>query len=240
MACFGLGALRFRGGVLFVLGLGFLGACHSSQSEEVRAAEHEEDPTLPCAEDETREASCDDLLPLSSSRPAPEPYDNCPAATEVRHGAFPPVGHLANFDSGFTAYTRQRVAARGMTKAANPGDLPSGHSCCYSWCAKVKVADPSTAAPTACRDSYGLAQKFCMREPEGGTSAPAGSPFDRCPVAVKPPESVAFASPSSALLDANETSQRRRDVLLADCCYGWCSQIPAGTVLKPSAHPKIK
>ncbi len=241
MARFGVGALRFRGGALFVLGLGVLAACHGSQTEDARAAEREDEPTLPCGEDETREVFCDDLLPLTSSRPAPEPYDNCPATTEARHSAYPPVGHIANFDTGFTAYTRQRVAARGtLEKSAASADLPSGHSCCYSWCAKVEVAEPAKAIPGTCRDAYGLAQTFCMREVEGATSEPSASPFEHCPVAVKPPESVAFAAPVSALLDVNETSQRRRDLLLADCCYSWCSRIPAGTVLKPAAHPKIK
>jgi len=78
-----------------------------------------------------------------------------------------------------------------------------------------------------------------MRELEGGTSQPAASPFDRCPVALKPPEVVAFAAPPSALLDAAQTNQRRRDKQLAECCYGWCSKAPSGTVLKES-HPKIK
>ena len=79
-----------------------------------------------------------------------------------------------------------------------------------------------------------------MRELENGTSLPAPSPFDRCPAALKPPEVVAFAAPSSALFDVSQTAQRRRDMQLADCCYGWCSITPAGTVLKKSTQPKIK
>ena len=180
---------------------------------------------MPCREDEVREYFCDDLLPLSSSRPAPEPYDNCPATTDIRHGSFQAVGRVAAFDQSFTDYTRKRV--------------PPGHSCCYGWCAKVKIADPGLASPAACRDANGLRESFCMRELEGGTSRPAQSPFDRCPAALKPPEVVAFAAPSSALFDASRTAQRRRDMQLADCCYGWCSITPAGTVLK-SAQPKSK
>lgn len=225
MARFGLAALRFRGAALFVVGLGWLAACHGSETAAARAAARQSDPGAPCAEDEVREYFCDDLLPLSSSRPAPEPYDNCPATTDIRHASFTAVGRIAGFDQSFTDYTRKRV--------------PPGHSCCYGWCAKVKVADPSVAAPAACRDASGLYESFCMRELEGGTSQPAASPFERCPAALKPPEVVAFSSPNSALLDATRTGQRRRDMQLADCCYGWCSKAPAGTVLKNS-HPKIK
>jgi hypothetical protein len=162
---------------------------------------------------------------LSSSRPAPEPYDNCPATSDIRHGSFAPVGRVASFDLAYTAYTRRRVQP--------------GHSCCYGWCAKVKLAEASEAAPLACRDASGLSEGFCMRELESGTSRPSQSPYERCPAAVKPPEVVAFAAPKSALLDSNRTGQRRRDVQLPDCCYGWCSVPPSGTVLKAS-HPKIK
>ena len=181
---------------------------------------------MPCAEDEVREYFCDDLLPLTSSRPAPEPFDNCPSNTDIRHGQYPAVSRIASFDRAVTEYTRKRVQP--------------GHSCCYGWCAKVAVAEPNQAAPSACRDALGLHESFCLRELEGGTSRPASSPFDHCPVAIKPPEVVAFSAPSSALLDVAATAQRRRDVLLADCCYAWCSKAPSGTVLKPSAHPKTK
>lgn len=208
-----------------MVGLGLLAACQSGQSERAREVAREQDPNLPCEEDQVREYFCDDLLPLSSSRPAPEPYDNCPATTDIRHPAFVPVGRVAGFDPAFTEYTRKRV--------------PPGHSCCYGWCAQVKVSDPNQAAPAACADSYGLHESFCMRELEQGTSQPAQTPFEHCPLAVKPPEVLAFAAPSSALLDVTQTAERRRDRLLADCCYGWCSKAPVGTVLK-SAQPKIK
>jgi hypothetical protein len=185
----------------------------------------QQEPDLPCKEDEVREYFCDDLLPLSSSRPAPEPFDNCPATTDIRHGSFKAVGHVAAFDQSFTEYTRRRV--------------PPGHSCCYGWCAQVQIADPSLASPAACRDANGLRESFCMRELEGGTSLPGQSPFERCPAALKPPEVASFSAPNAALLDASQTAQRRRDKQLAECCYGWCSIAPSGTVLKTS-QPKIK
>ncbi len=177
-----------------------------------------------CAKDEVREYFCDDLLPLFSARPAPAPYDSCPASSDIRAGNFPAVGRIAAFDLEYTAYTRRRVQP--------------GHSCCYGWCAAVKTSNPSSAAPVTCENSAGLREGFCMRELESGTSAPAASPFERCPSALKPPDVVAFAAPASARLDTAQTAQRRRETLLADCCYGWCSSTPAGTVLK--AQPKTK
>jgi hypothetical protein len=225
MARFGLVARRLRGAAWFSVGLGLLAACHGSSAAPVSPATPYRDPSLPCAQDEVREYFCDDLLPLSSSRPAPAPYDNCPATADIRHGSFTAVGHVAAFDQSYTEYTRKRV--------------PPGHSCCYGACAKVNLADPRLASAAACRDANGLHESFCMRELEGGTSLPAQDPFDRCPAALKPPEVVAFSAPSSALFDVARTAQRRRDMQLADCCYGWCSITPAGTVLK-SAQPKIK
>ena len=213
-----------RGGALLLLGFGLTNACHGG--EAAREAERELDPSVPCGEDQVREYFCDDLLPLTSSRPAPEPFGNCPSTTDIRDSAYPALGRVAHFDEGFTSYTRKRV--------------PPGHSCCYGWCAQVKVADPSLAAPAACRDTAGMHWDYCMRELEGGTSVPGPTPLDRCPLAIAPPEVAAFAAPRSAALDVAQTSQRRRDKQLGECCYGWCSQMPAGTVLKPSAHPKIK
>lgn len=225
MARFGLVARRCWGAALCVVGLGLLGACHGSASTNASAAPRAHDPNSTCREDEVREYFCDDLLPLSSSRPAPEPYDNCPATADVRHASFKAVSRIAAFDQSFTEYTRRRV--------------PPGHSCCYGWCGRVELADPSLASAAACRDANGLHESFCMRELEGGTSEPAASPFDRCPAALRPPEVLAFAAPRSALLDAPLTAQRRRDMQLADCCYSWCSIAPSGTVLK-SSQPKIK
>ncbi|HWZ92196.1 MAG TPA: hypothetical protein VNW92_25205 [Polyangiaceae bacterium] len=224
MARFAVPPRRFRGGVLLAVLLGVVAACQPSVSEQARVAAREQDPSTPCALDETREYFCDDLLPLSSSRPAPEPYDNCPASVDTRPGAYKPVGRVAGFDKGYTEYTRHRVQP--------------GHSCCYSWCVKVELADPTLAAPAQCRDAYGMHENFCMRELETGTSEPAASPYDRCPLSVKPPEISAFSAPTSAMLDVAHTTQRRQDTKLPECCYGWCSKAPARTVLK--SHPKTK
>lgn len=224
MARFAVGPRRFRGGVLLAVLWGWFSACQSPMSEEARVAARERDPSAPCGQDEAREYFCDDLLPLTSSRPAPEPYDNCPGTVDVRPGAYKAIGRIAGFDQGFTEYTRQRQ--------------PPGHSCCYSWCAKVELADPSRAAQPACRDAYGMPESFCLRELETGTTEPAASPYDRCPLAVKPPEASSFSAPASALLNVQQTAQARRDSKLAKCCYGWCSKAPSGTMLK--AHPKTK
>jgi hypothetical protein len=222
MARFGQVALR--GGALLGVLWGMAVACGGSTPDAARGASKDVDLDVPCGEDQVREYFCDDLLPLSSSRPAPEPYDNCPSTSEVRPGNYKALDRLAVFDRNYTAYTRRRVQP--------------GHSCCYGWCAKVTLADASKAAPAACRDSDGLPQTFCMREFETGTSQSAASPFGKCAAAIKPPEVVAFSVPSSALLDIAGTAKRRQDTLLADCCYGWCSQVPSGTVLK--TQPKTK
>jgi len=224
MARFGRVARCVRGGALFGVLWGTAVACGGSTPEGAQEATKEVDPVVACGEDQVREYYCDDLLPLSSSRPAPEPYDNCPSTTEVRPGNYKAIDRLAVFDRAYTAYTRSRVQP--------------GHSCCYGWCAQVTLADASKATPIACHDSEGLAQQFCMRELESGSSQPAASPFNKCPAAIKPPEVVAFSVPTSASLDVTETAKRRHDTLLADCCYGWCSKVPSGTVLK--AHPKTK
>ena len=141
MAWFGVGPRRFRGGVLVVVLWSWLGACKAPVSEEARVAAREQDPTGPCGPDEAREYFCDDLLPLSSSRPAPEPYDNCPGTVDVHPGSYKPIGRVAGFDKGYTEYTRKRVQP--------------GHSCCYSWCAKVDIADPGRGAPTALGSAAG-------------------------------------------------------------------------------------
>ena len=220
------GWARFRGVVLFAAGWGLFSGCRSGGLPAAAGSGVAAEEAVPaCARDEVREYFCDDLLPLSSSRPAKAPYDNCPASSDVRHGSFPAVDRVAAFDPAFTAYTRKRV--------------PPGHSCCYGWCGKVTVADPAQAVPAKCTDAAGLQESFCMRELESGTSAPAGGPFEHCPNAVKPPESVAFSAPEAALLDVKQTQDRRRERLLADCCYAWCSKAPTGTVLR-APHPKIK
>ncbi|MEP7050642.1 MAG: hypothetical protein ABJB12_09830 [Pseudomonadota bacterium] len=228
MAHFSRVARRLRGGALFAWVWGTVVACSSTPAPApVRDATGDIiEPVVPCGSDEVREYFCDDLMPLTSSRPASEPYENCPAAADIRHGKYPALGKVAVFDQGRTAYTRER---------RHPG-----HACCYGWCAKVKLADPSKAGPSACRDATGDPEHFCMAEPEGGTSTPAAAPFNRCPVAVKPPDGVAFASPPSAYLDARLTAQERGDKKLAECCYGWCAILPGGAIVNTKGHPKIK
>jgi len=226
MVRFGVGTRRFLGGVLLAVFWAGVPGCQKTISEQARVAARDQDPSLPCGEDEVREYVCDDLLPLTSSRPAPEPFDNCPGAIDTRPGAYKPIGRVAGFDQPFTEYQRQREHVK------------PGHSCCYSWCAKAQVADPSKAAPLACRDAYGIEERFCMRELEGGTSEPGPSPYDRCPMALKPPEQSAFSAPTSVLIDVAKTNERRQNTKLPECCYGWCSKIPAQTVLR--SHPKTK
>lgn len=224
MAWLRVGLRRVRGLALVGVIWGSVPACSKPVSERARIAERDHDPAAPCAQDEVREYFCDDLLPLSSSRPAPEPYDNCPGAVDIRASSYPAIGHVAGFDQGYTEYTRKRVQP--------------GHSCCYSWCTKVALGDPSKGAAPQCRDAYGMRESFCMRELEGGTSEPSNEPYGRCPAAVKPPEEAAFSAPASALFDAAATTQRRHDTKLPECCYGWCSKAPPGTMLK--AHPKTR
>ncbi len=221
-------ARRFRGAALFALVWGAAVACSAGPAPEPPRDPAGDliEPVVPCGEDEVREYFCDDLLPLTSSRPAPEPYENCPAATDIRPGKYPALGKIAVFDQSRTAYTRER---------RHPG-----HACCYGWCAKLKLADPSKAGPAACRDATGDPEHFCMAEPEGGTSTPAAAPFNSCPVAVKPPDGVAFSSPDSAYLDSNLTAQERRDKKLAQCCYGWCAILPGGAIVSTKTHPKTK
>jgi len=219
-----VGLRRARGLALLLLAWGVAPGCAKPVSEAARVAARDRDPAVPCERDEVREYFCDDLLPLSSSRPAPEPYDNCPGAVDIRTSAYPAIGHVAGFDTGFTEYTRKRVQP--------------GHSCCYSWCTKVALSEIGKAAPSQCRDAYGMHESFCMRELEGGTSEPFNEPFGRCPAAVKPPEEEVFSAPASAALDAAATTQRRQDTRLPECCYGWCSKAPPGTMLK--THPKTR
>jgi hypothetical protein len=170
-----------------------------------------------------REYFCDDLLPLTSAVPAPEPYENCPGLLPNRPTAFKPARSLASFDPPFTEYTRRRVAP--------------GHSCCYGVCTTVALASPASAKPQACTDRYAMPESFCMREPETGTSMAAAAPFEHCPAAIKPPEVGAFSIPDAALLDATATATRRQQARLADCCYTWCSKAPVGTVV---SQPKTK
>src|SRR4051812_33236222 len=98
MARFGLGPRRWVGGVLLAVFWGLVPACQKPISDAALDAARDQDPSLPCAEDEGREYLCDDLLPLTSSRPAPAPYENCPGTVDVRPGAYKATGRVAGFD----------------------------------------------------------------------------------------------------------------------------------------------
>jgi len=175
-----------------------------------------------CGADETREYYCDDLLPLTSAISAPAPYEACPASIDDPVGVYEPAPALGLFDTSYTEYTRKRA--------------PPGHSCCYSWCSRVKLADPEAeSVQTACRTATAFREEYCMAEPEGGTSLSAGGPFERCPLAIVPPAKAVFSSPDSALLDFQLTAAHRGKGQV-DCCYAWCSQAPPGSGLAKGKH----
>ncbi len=171
-----------------------------------------------CGADQVREYFCDDLLPLSSSLPAPEPFSDCPGSIDHHVGLHQPRPPVAVFDAGYTKQTRARVAP--------------GHSCCYSWCAPLRIQSLSDALPDGgCRRASVFRETYCIPELESGTSYPAPSPLSACPLAIKPPAGAAFAVPPAAPLDLNET-QRRRAAGQRQCCYGWCSENPSGENLQ--------
>jgi hypothetical protein len=171
-----------------------------------------------CRVDETREYYCDELLPLTSSLPAPPPFDSCPGAIESATGNFETKPPAAAFDARYTEYIRKRT--------------DPGHACCYSWCAPVTVRPYSTVpANGGCSDPRAFRESFCMSQPEGGSSEPAASPFDHCPVAIVPPRGKVFWVPPAAGLDTGVSWQHRQQGLY-ECCYGWCSIAPAGSGLE--------
>jgi hypothetical protein len=168
-----------------------------------------------CGIDQTREYFCEDLLPLATSMPAPSPYEACPSSIEDPASEYDPPPSYGLFDTGYTEYTRKRA--------------PPGHSCCYSWCNKVKLADASSPSiRDACHTATAFREEYCMAEPEQGTSDPAGGSYNRCPAAIVPPAKSVFAAPLAAALDAQATGTHRARGQ-ADCCYAWCSQAPPGS-----------
>jgi len=167
-----------------------------------------------CGVDEVREYQCEELLPLRSALPAPPPYDNCPGVIEDLVGELDPTPKVAVFDGSYTDYIRKRQ--------------PPGHSCCYSWCASVPLADARLIDPNArCDNGRAMRETYCFDEPEAGSRAPGAPPFDRCPGAVVPPEGEVFYSPSGALLDPVLTGERRA-LGFRSCCYAWCTIAPPG------------
>jgi hypothetical protein len=187
---------------------------------KTRSAQTPTSPTRSavCGVDDTREYYCEDLLPPTTSMPAPAPYQSCPSVIDEPDSQFAPAPSVGFFDTGYTEYTRKRA--------------PPGHSCCYSWCSHVKVADPSAPSiQTTCATASAFREEFCMEEPEVGTTLSVGSPFDHCPAAIVPPPKAVFSAPESAPFDAQVTSLHRSKGQ-AHCCYSWCSQAPPGSGLQ--------
>jgi hypothetical protein len=167
-----------------------------------------------CEVDEVREYQCEELLPLHSALPAPPPYDNCPGVIEGHIGEIDPTPKVAVFDGSYTEHIRKRQ--------------PPGHSCCYSWCAKVPLVDARLVDPSArCDHGRAMRETYCFDEPEAGSSTPSGASFPRCPGAIVPPEGEVFFSPPGALLDPVLTGQQRAQGFRS-CCYAWCTVAPPG------------
>lgn len=174
-----------------------------------------------CGLDEVREYRCDALLPRTSALPAPEPFETCPSAIEVKDAVFQPPSGAGRFDAHRTERARRRA--------------PPGTQCCYSWCGKVKVVDPAKVVDR-CREPLAFHESYCIAELENGTKgAVASEPYGACPAAIRPPDAAAFSVPNGALLDYRLTAVRRKanEPL---CCYGWCSIAPPGTALERSTH----
>ena len=171
-----------------------------------------------CGVDEVREYHCEELLPLRSALPAPYPYTNCPGQIEDLPGKLDPRPTVAAFDVSYTAYIRRR--------------MPPGHSCCYSWCARIPLADATKIDPQArCRDVLAMRETFWFDEPEKGTTDPSNPPYERCPRAIVPPAGEVFFQPPGALFDPVCTAGWRR-LGLGYCCYSWCSRAPPGSGLQ--------
>lgn len=195
------------------LSIGFAGCGSSVKKKDPATAAHAE----ACGVDETREYYCEDLLPIATSMPAPSPYEACPAMIDAPASEYEPGPAYGLFDTGYTEYTRKRA--------------PPGHSCCYSWCDKVKLADASAPSiQNACRTASAFREEYCMAEPEGGSKDPVGGPYDHCPAAIVPPRKAVFSAPDAAAFDAQATAARRGKGD-ASCCYAWCSQAPPGSGL---------
>jgi hypothetical protein len=170
-----------------------------------------------CKVDEVREYSCEALLPVESARPAPEPYATCPSSIEVRDATFPPKNGTGEFDTSRTEFVRRRS--------------PPGQQCCYSWCGKLEVVKPSVVEDR-CRRPLAFAESYCTTELESGTKGElAGSPFDRCAAAIRPPAAAVFSVPPGATLDERLSSARRQSGESL-CCYSWCSIAPPGTTIR--------
>ena len=209
--------LSRAGAVLLVSALPFV-ACGTSPRGAASPSARSGSPA--CGVDEVREYYCDDFLPLESSMPAPAPYETCPDSVANPPSEHEPPPRVGVFDKSYTEYTRRRA--------------PPGHSCCYSWCSKVTLADPANpAAQAACHTGTAFREEYCMSELESGTQTPGPPPYDRCPQAIVPPKKAVFSVPEAALLDPALTSAHRTKGQ-PECCYAWCSQAPPGSGLLKS------
>jgi hypothetical protein len=169
-----------------------------------------------CGPDEVREYQCEELLSVMPVMPAPAPFESCPMNLEGATGTHAPAPPVAIFDPDYTAHIRRRA--------------PPGHSCCYSWCSRLRVAASEQAqAAQSCRGGHELREQYCFDELEGGASEPAIPPFQRCPRTVVPPLSMAFSAPAAASFDPHATGAKRAQGF-KECCYGWCSAAPAEAI----------
>lgn len=203
------------GGLVLTLALVLFGC--GKPARKAKGGEAKQAETSLCKLDEVREYSCEALLPVATSRPAPEPYDTCPSSIEVRDATFPPKNGTGDFDAARTELVRRRS--------------PPGQQCCYSWCGKLEVVSPEVVEDR-CRQPLAFAESYCVSELESGTKGElAGSPFDRCAAAIKPPPAAVFSVPPGASLDPRLSAARRqRGENL--CCYSWCSIAPPGTNIR--------
>lgn len=166
-----------------------------------------------CEVNQVREYHCEELLPRENTLPAPTPFEACPSSIDSHAGVHAKTPPIALFDADFTAHTRRR--------------MPPGHSCCYSWCSALRLAEPAEVLPNSgCSTDVSMRETYCFDVPESGTSQPAPRPFDRCPSAVTPAEATAFHVPKAAPFDPTVTMNRRGSGF-NECCYSWCSKAPA-------------
>jgi hypothetical protein len=209
-----------RGLLAACLGLSTLwlgAACSGSREKPAEsAADDLSGPPPPCGPNQVREYFCDDLLPFTSDKPAPVPYQTCPNTVGVKGNTFPATSSWARFDIPRTEWTRKRV--------------PPGHACCYSWCSKLAIAEVDQVDPTACQQPNAMRERLCISTAEAGVSDAAAAPNERCANAVTPPAGVSFTPPKAAALDLQATADKRSQGV-SECCYGWCSKAPLGTGL---------
>jgi hypothetical protein len=208
------GPLRWLGAVaaLAVLSSIWVG-CASSQKNAAKPERSKHG--VDCGIDEVREYFCDDLLPLSAALPAAAPYESCPSSIDSPASEYEPPPTIGYFDASFTEHTRKRS--------------PPGHSCCFSWCNQVRLADPaSPVARAACATPSAFREEYCMPELESGTRSSVGGAYERCPAAIAPPSKSVFGAASVALFDTSLTASHRGKGEV-ECCYAWCSQAPPGS-----------